>query len=325
VTRSIFPVWQPRYAEHGIATFPVTDNKTPATKGYLRTGLRGSGQLAAKFQNVDALGFACGPRNKLTLLDVDTTDERVLADALDRHGSTPLIARTASGKWHAYYRHNSERRQIRPNRNLPIDILGGGFAVAPPSLVTKGAYSFIQGSLDDLDRLPVMRDVERQSRDFAATDAPGEPVLDGDRNEKLFRWCLRQARHCDDFNALLDVARTCNDSFLPPLEDQEVMRVATSAWSYEERGLNRCGQHGFWSPQQQVIEFLGDADAFYLLAFLRAHNGPWSHFMCTNRLAEKFDWDRRRLAAARTRLIEAGHIKCVRYAGIGQPAMYIWK
>jgi hypothetical protein len=95
---SAFAQWQPKYAAHGIATFPVTADKRPATKGYLRTGLRGSGQLALKFQNASALGFACGPRNKITILDVDTTDERMLADALDRHGSTPLIVRTASGK-----------------------------------------------------------------------------------------------------------------------------------------------------------------------------------------------------------------------------------
>jgi hypothetical protein len=50
---------------------------------------------------------------------------------------------------------------------------------------------------------------------------------------------------CDDLDALLDVARTRNENLLPPLPE-EVMRVATSAWSSDERGLNRCGQYGFW-------------------------------------------------------------------------------
>src|SRR5262245_8212795 len=102
----IFSRWQPRYAEHGIATFPVTAQKTPATKGYLRTGIRGSSHLADKFQDADAFGFACGPYNKVTLVDLDTTDEKVLADALRTHGDTLIISRTASGGFHAWYRHN---------------------------------------------------------------------------------------------------------------------------------------------------------------------------------------------------------------------------
>jgi hypothetical protein len=86
-----------------------------------------------------------------------------LADALNRHGSSPLIVRTASGKWHGYYRHNGERRQIRPVRDVPIDILGGGYAVAPPSRFTKGEYEFIQGTLDDLACLPFMRVVQPEA------------------------------------------------------------------------------------------------------------------------------------------------------------------
>jgi Bifunctional DNA primase/polymerase, N-terminal/Primase C terminal 1 (PriCT-1) len=313
--------WQPIYAAHGVPTVPLKDKK-PAVKHPQRFGLSGSAELTRKFADCSEIGFIAGARSKITLCDIDTTDERVLADALDRHGQTPLVVRTASRKWHAYYRHNGERRRIRPWPNLPIDLIGGGLAVAPPTSTARGSYEIIAGSLDDLDRLPVMRGVEQLGRAPVGT---GEPILDGQRNEKLFRWCLQQARHCDDLDALLDVARTRNANLFPPLEDEEVMRVAQSAWSYEERGLNRCGQYGFWSPLNQVVEFLGDPDAFYLLAFLRAHNGPWSHFMCANGLAEKFGWDRRRLAAARTRLIEAGHIKYVRYAGKGQPAMFTWK
>src|SRR5262249_12989334 len=152
----IFSRWQPRYAERGIATFPVTAEKTPATKGYLRTGIPGSAQLAEKFQHANALGFACGRYNKVTLADIDTTDEKVLADALRAYGDTPIISRTASGGFHASYRHNGERRRIRPKPGTPIDILGGGYAVAPPSQVTKGAYEFIQGGLDDLGSLKPM-------------------------------------------------------------------------------------------------------------------------------------------------------------------------
>jgi hypothetical protein len=163
----VFSTYQPIYAEHGIATFPVrivaNDNgkfdKRPATKGYLRTGIRGITELARKFTDANALGFACGPRSKVTLVDIDSKDDRHLADALVRFGDTPLISRTASGGFHAWFRHNSEGRAIRPVHGLPVDILGGGYAVAPPSLVPGGGYEFIQGSLDDVARLPTMRSV----------------------------------------------------------------------------------------------------------------------------------------------------------------------
>src|SRR3974390_3227946 len=94
-----FGYWQPIYAERGIATFPVGPNKKPIVSRYNRFGLRASSEIARKYPEAPAIGFLCGSRSGVTVLDVDTTDERVLADALDRHGKTPIIARTASGKF----------------------------------------------------------------------------------------------------------------------------------------------------------------------------------------------------------------------------------
>jgi hypothetical protein len=105
-----------------------------------------------------------GKRSKITVLDIDDKGERTLAAALDRHGSTPILVRSGSGNHQAWYRHNGEHRLIRPWRGLPIDLLGAGFVVAPPSISTKGQYEFIQGSLDDLERLPVLRDLDLRKR-----------------------------------------------------------------------------------------------------------------------------------------------------------------
>ena len=122
--RGVFPIWQPRYAARGIATFPVRiierengkTDKVPATKGYLRTGIQGSAELARKFAHIDALGFACGRRNRITVLDIDTEDENVLADAQSRHGSTPLIIRTAS---HEMARVVQAQWRAPPHQALP--------------------------------------------------------------------------------------------------------------------------------------------------------------------------------------------------------------
>jgi hypothetical protein len=79
-----FAEWQPLYARRGVATFPVeitADSKKPCTSGYLKTGLRGSAQLAVKFAEARSFGFACG---------------RGTGDGVDMDDSDPAISRKAS-------------------------------------------------------------------------------------------------------------------------------------------------------------------------------------------------------------------------------------
>jgi hypothetical protein len=136
---------------------------------------------------------------------------------------------------------------------------------------------------------------------------------------------MRAAHDCDTFDALLSVARTFNENCCQPnLGEDEVVNVATSAWTATQEGRNRVGQHGAWFPTEEVVCMLNDQDAFLLLIFLKAHQGPWATFMCANGLAENLRWARRRLAAARSRLIELGYIKQVRQAGRGCPALFRW-
>jgi hypothetical protein len=58
----------------------------------------------------------------------------VLADALGRHGPTPFVVRGGSGNFQAWYRYNGEPRRTRAWPGLPIDLLGDGYVVAPPSM-----------------------------------------------------------------------------------------------------------------------------------------------------------------------------------------------
>jgi bifunctional DNA primase/polymerase-like protein len=305
----LFARHQPDYAAHKIATFPVTAAKKPAVQGYLRTGLNGSKELATRFKSAQAFGFATDERNRITVVDIDTPDESVLVRALERHGDTPLIARTGSGKYHAYYKHNGERRRIRPWRDLPIDLLGiGGMVIAPPSRIAHGSYQFIQGTIDDIHRLPVIANLDIE---------PGPK--EGNRNRAVWNHCMKQAHYVENFDELLDVARTFNDSCEPPLEDIEVISAAQSAWGYTERGQNHFGR-----GNPEIKWMLDNQDAYLLLAFLRDHQGPNATFMCANGLAQTFGWSRLRLAAARKYLIEAGYFKPVRNAGEGTPALFRW-
>jgi hypothetical protein len=92
-----FRHWQPVYADYGIPTFSVQiapGAKKPMVSNYGQFGLPASTGIARKFPDATAIGFMVGRRTGLTVLDVDTPDERVLADALDRYGPTPVIVRS---------------------------------------------------------------------------------------------------------------------------------------------------------------------------------------------------------------------------------------
>jgi hypothetical protein len=198
----VFRAWQPRYAAYRIATFPVRvgdGGKVPAIKGWQRIGLPGSAKVA-QTMDADAFGFCPGSRSRLTILDVDTGNERVLADALARHGSTPIIVRSGSGNHQAWYRWDGEKRLIRPDPDKPIDILGSGFVVAPPSRGIKSNYEFIEGDLDDLNRLPRLRNLPLNNKGEAPPPSR-EGIGEGDRNKSLYRHCMKAAHHCDDFDA----------------------------------------------------------------------------------------------------------------------------
>lgn len=318
----IFQQWQPRYAEHGVATFPVRE-KRPAVSGYLKMGLPASEQLAIKFPNENAFGLACR-RNRITVLDVDSPDERLLADALSEFGPTPFIVRSGSGNFQAWYRHNGEKRRVRPDPRRPIDVLGDGFVVAPPSEGAKGRYAIIEGALDDLARLPALRLVDHA---FSPTsNQPSTAKLQvGKRNQELWRACMKRARGCREVTELMRSAVEMNQAmFYRPLPDEEVLRVVASAWSRELSGQNWFGSSGKVVVDAKVVDdlLIGDQDALLLLTVLHRHHTGKATFVIANAMHETMGWRRQRLAAARRRLEQTGFIEEVRARRRHEPAAY---
>ncbi len=311
---------QKAYAEHGISLFPVKITqdgaKRPSLRNYQRIGVRGSAKLIRQFADAPAFGFVCGRGNKITVLDVDSSDETVLSDAVVRHGKSPLIVRTARGRYQAWYRWNGERRLIRPSPAVPIDILGNGVVVAPNSGAAHGQYEIIQGSLDDLDRLPPLANL-------GSVKMPNMTVGTG-RNNLLFRKIASDAHHCDDFDALLDKARTLNDEFAEPLDDAEVVRTTKSVWKMTAEGRNRFGQNGAWLPLGLVDRLVGDPHLYTLISWLKAHNKPNANFLVADGLRCKFGWPRRQFVQARHRAIAEGIIVQISKPRKGHPARYVW-
>ena len=117
-----------RHAARNIATFPVSSDKRPCIKGWQKVGLKGSAKLANKFADASALGFVTGRRSNVTVLDIDTTDERVAEDAIRRHGQPAIITRTASGK---HLHRTDVLRRPRMSRLCPLARTRGLRSVRP--------------------------------------------------------------------------------------------------------------------------------------------------------------------------------------------------
>ena len=327
----VFAEWQPIYAAHGIATFPVSiigKDKRPAVKGYLKLGSQVSDQLAIKFPKHDALGLAC-KRNNITVLDVDTPDERVLQDGLSKHGPTPFIVRSGSGNFQAWYRHDGEGRRVRPDPGVPVDILGDGYVVAPPSMGSKGAYQIIQGTLDDLDHLPRMLKAPAPNNDNPQpqrSTLPSALTREGNRNDSLWRQCMKMARGSTSIQELMERAMRHNETeFYDPLPAEEILKIVASAWDYEVRGENWYGHGARVVVEHKIIDDLASSDpvAFALLNILRRHH--WGRdFALAKVFADSLGWTLRSFKEARGVLVDRKLIECIHPGGRGpsDPPMY---
>ena len=280
-----FAEFQPLYAARGVATFPVTvanDNKVPSIRGYMKTGLRGSAQLAMKFGDADSFGFVCGKYNRITVVDMDSTDPAIVGEGERLFGTSPLLWRTGGGKYAMAFRHNCEGRRIRCIPSLPIDLLGGGFVVAPGSAGIKQRYELIRGSLADVDHLPVARIPSE------ITAPPPRKIPDGKRHDALFRHCRSIVDRHADQDQFVAAAKTWNEAILdPPVPPQDVVNTCYSVWKYRG-GRKRMNGLIVEEPKRKALsanpEYLG------VFAHLAFENGPDAEFMIADGLAEAMGW-----------------------------------
>ncbi len=283
------------YADAGIVPLPI-DGKRPLVKHPDRFRRRAALQIAAKPQFANAaLGFWCGHFNGLSVVDVDSTADAELQYALNTYGDSPIIVKTASGKFHAWYRHDGERRLIRPDKSHPIDILGGGICVAPPSARPSGGkYAFLRGGLSDRANLPKIRigALPKSSKSEFHHRALADPVNpsvnppnssatieEGERAVRLLKITCALARDAKTKPELLEQSREANAAMCkPPLSDAEVQRAVGSAWGYKmaDRLMVAGTDSSIVIPRASIAQLLtaGAVNAHALLTLLRTeHSG----------------------------------------------------
>ena len=330
-----FATWQPEYAARGIATFPLRsdDRKRPAVGRYNRMGLPASRQLLMKWGEAQGLACMAGSRNKLTVIDIDARGaegERLLADVQREVGEARFVVRTGGGGFHAYYRHSGEGRKIRLDPRRPIDLLGGGQVVLPPSTGAKSKYEIIHGTIDDLTGLTPIRAItlapaitpsaEQKESPFANMEA------NSGRNNALFDTLCKEARGLPPtLQAFIDRARELNQMFGEPMIDSRVVNTAKSVFGYVERGELRTGEHGAWFKKPQAESLAREPYLFALIGWLKAQNGPDAEFWIANGLAAAhLGWPIDQLREARNRALELKWIEMIAEPAKGRNALYRW-
>lgn len=322
----------PVLAEHNIAAIPTQMGipSMPLVKHPDKFGVHSIKKTISKGRFRDAnAALWCGAKSGITIVDVDSPSEVQLDAAIEVFGNTPLMVKTASGGWHLYYRHKGEKRDIRPfGKECPIDVLGNGIAILPPSTRQQtdekcaGSYSIIEGSLKDLEHLPLIKSGAINTH--AEKHSSGVSIK---RNDDLFRALLRVAKTAVTLDDLLAVAQEHNDGLVSPLPSEEVVKTAQSAWGYQIQGENWVSGEARAVITESDLERLGgDSDAAYLLTKLRIAHG-WrggTTFALARAMAASMNWTIPRFMRARSCLSESGLIQCHHVGGDGprDPPIY---
>jgi hypothetical protein len=323
----VFAEAAPEYLNHGRPCFPVSNDaeKRPLVGNWQKAGKPATRQWAEKYPEAN-VGLCCGPKTGLTVIDVDEPGDAPVADAISRYGEPPIIIRTASGKHHLWFRHNGEKRSIgRTIGGRRIDILGtGGYTVAPPSQRPDlfSRYEFVQGSLDDLDRLPtinpaasnsdtaeVLQKAHQQAQQPVRADGL-VPV--GERDIWLFKRLLREVRHVESEEDLRDIAFSHNESSLAePLPEAQVEAKVRQALKYQQEGDNWASEPRVTLTHVAFDQLLDAPDAVVLLQLLhRYHHAREVFAVSPTGMAGKTlpGWSVQKVRRARDVLVDRGYL-----------------
>ena len=239
------------YAKKGFAVFPLKyRDKVPLTRNGCKDATTDAAQIKAwwqKYPNAN-IGLATGSVSQnVFVIDLDIDEDRgidgyhSLEDWQREHGDFPetWTAITGRGGYHLYYRGNGKIKN-RAGIIDGVDIRGnGGYVVAPPSIHKNGNRYEWEYSPDEFEIAKADNNVEyflnhddqKQGTAFTMPNI----VAAGQRNQMLFRFaCMMQAKGASDQSVFAATMAENESSCSPPLSEQEVKVIVSSATRYDK-------------------------------------------------------------------------------------------
>lgn len=239
------------YAKKGFAVFPLKyRDKVPLTRNGCKDATTDAAQIKAwwqKYPNAN-IGLATGSVSQnVFVIDLDIDEDRgidgyhSLEDWQREHGDFPetWTAITGRGGYHLYYRGNGKIKN-RAGIIDGVDIRGnGGYVVAPPSIHKNGNRYEWEYSPDEFEIAKADNNVEyflsHDDQKHGTAFTMPNIVAAGQRNQMLFRFaCMMQAKGASDQSVFAATMAENESSCSPPLTEQEVRIIVSSATKYDK-------------------------------------------------------------------------------------------
>ena len=239
------------YAKKGFAVFPLKyRDKVPLTRNGCKDATTDAAQIKAwwqKYPNAN-IGLATGSVSQnVFVIDLDIDEDcgidgyHSLEDWQREHGDFPKTwtAITGRGGYHLYYRGNGKIKN-RAGIIDGVDIRGnGGYVVAPPSIHKNGNRYEWEYSPDEFEIAKADNNVEyflnHDDQKQGTTFTMPNIVAAGQRNQMLFRFaCMMQAKGASDQSVFAATMAENESSCSPPLTEQEVRIIVSSATKYDK-------------------------------------------------------------------------------------------
>lgn len=240
-----------KYAEMGLAVFPVRRNKAPYTPHGCKdakTDLRAIKSWWKRWPDAN-IGIATGSiSGGIVVIDIDIDEDKgiygdeSLREWEDEHGELPETWRAITGRggYHIYYR-SDEKIKNTTGLYPGIDIRGeGGYVIAPPSIHQNGNSYQWEYDPDDTD----IHFADQQIMDFIfGADKKHKKkdrfrlpdhIKSGERNDTIYRYgCSLQAKGYSDED-ILDKLEDANTRCDVPLKDDEIITIYNSVIELEK-------------------------------------------------------------------------------------------
>jgi len=237
-----------KYAENGIAVFPIVPNcKNPLTPNGFKDATADmdvNNQAWHRASNAN-VGMATGTVNGIMVVDVDCKNgvngEESLHELEKYYGNLPVTRKhnTPSGGYHLLFRIASmavpsSASSIGDGLDVRAD---GGYVVAPPSVVKNdkcsGKYIVENPEVPIADAPEWLIKIACERKSIEKNTAKKTYVPKGERNEHIFRYALDCKRLGCSNEAAIQKALVENKGCSPPLKEKEVLKTVASAYKYD--------------------------------------------------------------------------------------------